>query len=47
VIPVTRVHGSQCLAKFDLIVIDELGHLPMNKQGNYNLFQLINTLYEY
>ena len=35
------------LAKFDLIVIDELGYLPMNKQGNYNLFQLINALYEY
>jgi len=35
------------LAKFDLVVIDELGYLPMNKQGNYNLFQLINTLYEY
>lgn len=35
------------LAKFDFIVIDELGYLPMNKQGNYNLFQLINALYEY
>lgn len=35
------------LSKFDLIIIDELGYLPMNKQGNYNLFQLINTLYEY
>lgn len=35
------------IAKFDLIVIDELGYLPMNKQGNYNLFQLINALYEY
>ena len=35
------------LAKFDLIVIDELGYLPMNKQGNYKLFQLINALYEY
>ena len=23
---------------------DELGYLPMNKQGNYNLFQLINSL---
>ena len=28
-------------------MIDELGYLPMNKQGNYNLFQLINALYEY
>lgn len=35
------------LAKFDLLVIDELGYLPMNKQGMHNLFQLINTLYEY
>ncbi len=35
------------LAKFDLLVIDELGYLPMNKQSNYNLFQLINALYEY
>jgi DNA replication protein DnaC len=35
------------LLKFDLIIIDELGYLPMNKQGIYNLFQLINSLYEY
>jgi DNA replication protein DnaC len=35
------------LCKYDLIIIDELGYLPMNKQGNYNLFQLINALYEY
>lgn len=35
------------LAKFDVLVIDELGYLPMNKQGNYNLFQLINAVYEY
>ncbi|WP_198243559.1 MULTISPECIES: IS21-like element helper ATPase IstB [Bacteria] len=35
------------LCKFDLLIIDELGYLPMNKQGNYNLFQLINALYEY
>ncbi|MFQ5518471.1 MAG: IS21-like element helper ATPase IstB [Mariprofundus sp.] len=35
------------LLKFDLIVIDELGYLPMNKQGMYNLFQLINAMYEY
>jgi len=31
----------------DLIIIDELGYLPMNKQGMHNLFQLINALYEY
>lgn len=35
------------LAKYDVLIIDELGYLPMNKQGRYNLFQLINTLYEY
>jgi DNA replication protein DnaC len=35
------------LCKYDLLVIDELGYLPMNRQGNYNLFQLINALYEY
>jgi len=35
------------LSKFDLLVIDELGYLPMGKQGNHNLFQLINALYEY
>ena len=35
------------LQKFDLLIIDELGYLPMNKQGVYNLFQLINVLYEY
>lgn len=31
----------------DLVIIDELGYQPINKQGNYNLFQLINALYEY
>ncbi|MDP3530230.1 IS21-like element helper ATPase IstB, partial [Methylicorpusculum sp.] len=35
------------LLKFDLLIIDELGYLPMNKQGMHNLFQLINALYEY
>lgn len=35
------------LMKYDLLIIDELGYLPMNKQGIYNLFQLINSLYEY
>jgi len=33
--------------KFDVIIIDELGYLPMNRQGMYNVFQLINSLYEY
>ena len=35
------------LLKFDMLIIDELGYLPLNKQGMYNLFQLINSLYEY
>ena len=35
------------LLKFDILIIDELGYLPMNKQGMHNLFQLINALYEY
>jgi len=35
------------LLKFDLLVVDELGYLPMNRQGTYNLFQLINSLYEF
>ena len=33
--------------QYALLTIDELGYLPMNKQGVYNLFQLINSLYEY
>jgi len=35
------------LTKFDVLIIDELGYLPLNRQGMHNLFQLINTLYEY
>ena len=35
------------LAKHDILVIDELGYLPMSKQGMFNLFQLINAMYEY
>lgn len=35
------------LSKYDLLIIDELGYLPMNRQSNHNLFQLINALYEY
>lgn len=35
------------LAKFDVLIIDELGYLPMNNQARYNLFQLVNSLYEY
>src|SRR3546814_19732636 len=35
------------LAKFDVLIIDELGYLPMTAQARFNLFQLINVLYEY
>lgn len=33
--------------KHDVLILDELGYLPMNKSGMYNLFQLINGFYEY
>ena len=33
------------ICRYDLVVIDELGYLPMNH--NHNLFQLIHALYEY
>ena len=36
----------QQLAKYDVLIIDELGYLPMTRQARYNLFQLINSLYE-
>ena len=35
------------LSKYDVLIIDELGYLPMSRQSRYNLFQLINSLYEY
>ena len=35
------------IAKFDVLIIDELGYRPMNPQARYNLFQLVNSLYEY
>lgn len=35
------------LVKYDILVIDELGYLPMTRQARYNLFQLVNSLYEY
>ena len=35
------------IRRYDLVIIDELGYLPTSKQSNHNLFQLINTLYEY
>ena len=35
------------ISKFDVLIIDELGYLPMNRKSIYHLFQLINALYEY
>ncbi|ABI56880.1 IS21-like element helper ATPase IstB [Alkalilimnicola ehrlichii MLHE-1] len=35
------------LTRFDLLVIDELGYLPMSRQARYNLFQLVHSFYEY
>jgi len=35
------------LCKYDLLIVDELGYLPLNKQSNYNLFQLVHAMYEY
>lgn len=35
------------LSKYDVLIIDELGYLPMTRQARYNVFQLINSLYEY
>ena len=40
------LHGAGLL-DFDLLIIDELGYLPMNRQGIHNLFQFIKGLYEY
>lgn len=35
------------IQKYDILIIDELGYLPLNKKSVFNLFQLINSLYEY
>ena len=35
------------LQKFDVLIIDELGYLPLNKKSVFNFFQLVNALYEY
>ncbi|MGK5092745.1 ATP-binding protein [Deltaproteobacteria bacterium TL4] len=39
-------HKINALLKYDLILCDELGYLPINKQSISNLFQFINALYE-
>ena len=35
------------ILKFDVLIIDELGYLPLDKKSVFNFFQLINSLYEY
>lgn len=35
------------LSKYDVLIIDELDYLLMLRQSRYNVFQLINNLYEY
>ena len=37
--------GEQ-LCRIDLVIIDELGHLPFAQAGGQLLFHLISTLYE-
>jgi len=34
------------LVKNDLLILDELGYLPLNKKSVYNIFQLVNSFYE-
>jgi DNA replication protein DnaC len=35
------------LLKFDLVIVDELGYLPLTRKSVFNFFQFINALYEY
>ncbi len=35
------------ILKFDLLIIDELGYLPLNQKSVFHFFQLINAMYEY
>ena len=35
------------ISKFDVVIIDELGYLPLNQKSVFNFFQLVNSLYEY
>ncbi len=37
----------QHLLKFDVIIVDELGYFPMSRESMYNVFALINAMYEY
>jgi DNA replication protein DnaC len=35
------------LLKYDVLIIDELGYLPLSQKSVFNFFQLTNALYEY
>ena len=35
------------LVKFDALIIDELGYLPMSRRARYASFHLVNRFYEY
>jgi DNA replication protein DnaC len=35
------------IQKFDVLIVDELGYLPLSKKSVFNFFQLINSLYEF
>jgi DNA replication protein DnaC len=39
-----KIHN---LLKFDVIIVDELGYFPMSRESMYNVFALINAMYEY
>ena len=46
-----KVNGSfgkklQILGRLELLIIDELGYLPINKEGANLFFQLISKRYE-
>jgi DNA replication protein DnaC len=52
VLDLAEAHGElkkkiTTLAKLDLLIIDELGFLPLSKKSVHNFFQLINAFYEY
>lgn len=49
---ITEIKGElkkriNAILKFDLLIIDELGYLPLNQKSVFNFFQLINAMYEY
>ncbi len=37
---------AETLARFDLVILDELGYLPFSRSGGQLLFHLLSKLYE-